>query len=25
LRKAKERLRHKKHIVKACIQQPGYI
>jgi len=25
LRKAKERLRHKKHVVKACIQQPGYI
>ncbi len=25
LRKAKERLRHKKHVVKACIHQPGYV
>lgn len=25
LRQATERLRHKKHVIKACIQQPGYI
>ena len=25
LRKARERLRHKRHIVKACIQQLGYV
>lgn len=25
LRKAKERLRHKKHIIQACIRQPGYV
>ena len=25
LRKATQRLRHKNHIIKGCIQQPGYI
>jgi transposase len=25
LRKAKERLRHKKHIIQASIRQPGYV
>jgi transposase len=25
LRKAKERLHHKKHIIQACIRQPGYV
>jgi hypothetical protein len=25
LRRAKERLRHKTHVIQGCIQQPGYV